>query len=88
LALGPFICRLVASLADPAPMLMHIRRVLPDPPEQVTVSVVVVSTAVPGRTLTLPNAIAGMLTVQLCACALAETASKKMSTQPEATIRR
>jgi hypothetical protein len=82
------ICRLLASFADPAPMLMHIRRgLLPDPPEQVTVSVVVVSTAVPGRTLTLPNAIAGMLTVQDCACAPAETANKKKSAQPNAHMR-
>jgi hypothetical protein len=87
LADGPVIWRLVASFADPAPMLMHIRRVLPDPPEQVTVSVVVVSTAVPGRTLTLPNAIAGMLTVQVWACAPAETANKKKSAQPNAHMR-
>ena len=69
-------------------MLMHIRRgLLPDPPEQVTVSVVVVSTAVPGRTLTLPNAIAGMLTEQVCACAPAETANNKKSAQPDAQMR-
>jgi len=68
-------------------MLMHIRCPLLVPPEQVTVSVVVVSTAVPGRTLTLPNAIAGMLTVQVWACAPAETANRKMSTQPDAHMR-
>ncbi len=69
-------------------MLMHIRRVVPPPPEQVTVIVAVVSTAVPGRTLTLPNAMAGMLTVQVCACAPAGMANKMMSSQPDAYIRR
>ena len=50
-------------------------------------SVVVESTAVPGRTLTLPNAIAGMLTVQVCACAAAEAASRNISTRPNAYMR-
>jgi hypothetical protein len=65
----PVILRLVASLEDPAPILMHTRAPALVPPEHVTVTVEVVSTAVPGRTLTLPKATAGMLTVHVCACA-------------------
>jgi hypothetical protein len=66
LPLGPDICRLVESQADPQPMLMHTRW-FPLPPEHVTVIVAVVLTTVPGRTLTVPNATLVMLTVQACA---------------------
>src|SRR3954452_13013851 len=59
--------RLVASLAEPAPMLIQMRRVFPDPPEQVTVRVAVMSTAAPARVFTLPNAMLPMVTVQVCA---------------------
>jgi hypothetical protein len=64
---GPVILRLVASLAEPAPMLMHTRRLLPLPPLQVIVIVAVVSTAAPARVFTLPNAMLPMLTVHVCA---------------------
>jgi hypothetical protein len=58
----------VASLAEPAPMLIQIRcpPAPPDPPEQITVRVDVVSTAAPERTsMLVPNAITVSLTVQI-----------------------
>jgi len=72
---GPVILRLVASLAEPAPMLMQTRRVLPLPPLQVIVIVAVVSTAAPVRVLTLLNAMFPMLTVHVCAKACEEITS-------------
>jgi hypothetical protein len=52
------------------------------PLEHDTVKVVVVSTAVPGRTLTFPKATAGMLTVHVCACAFIANKKIMATAQP------
>ena len=84
---GPVICRLVESQADPQPMLTH-ARVVPLPPEQVTVMVAVVFTAVPGRTLMVPNAALVIVTVQVCACAPAAAIATRTAAVPQVRIRR
>ena len=75
-------------MADPAPILIHTRCPALVPEEQVTVTVDVISTAAPARTLTLPKAIVGMLTVHVCASALVEMVSSKIAVRIEANIHR
>jgi hypothetical protein len=67
---GPTIWRLVASLADPALMLMHECMVMLGSVLHVTDIVPVVSIAVPGSTSMLPKAMLVMAMEQLIpACA-------------------